>query len=174
MLYQQQLPQPVQPQLGMMNHLKEQLEERTRILQADIKTQQQELHDIKEKLQLANFQVTCYARMLTYRMLQHAHFQLTQLKHVNLQLTQLQLDNFQVTQLELANLQVGQNNVRHHSETISDSCSSPLKPLGFGGDVMVCVLSILFSGADYYPLTALPSHAASVHGTFSAAGAPLC
>ncbi|CAL8401703.1 unnamed protein product [Boreogadus saida] len=45
------------PQLGMMNHLKEKLEERTRILQADIKTQQQELHDIKEKLQLANFQM---------------------------------------------------------------------------------------------------------------------
>lgn len=41
-----------------MHQLKEQLEERTRILQADIKTQQQELHDIKEKLQLANLQVT--------------------------------------------------------------------------------------------------------------------
>lgn len=47
-----------QPQLGVMHQLKEQLEERTRILQADIKTQQQELHDIKEKLQLANLQVT--------------------------------------------------------------------------------------------------------------------
>ncbi|XP_060941887.1 neuronal PAS domain-containing protein 2 isoform X2 [Limanda limanda] len=46
-----------QPQLGVMNQLKEQLEERTRILQADIKTQQQELHAIKEKLQLANLQV---------------------------------------------------------------------------------------------------------------------
>uniref|UniRef100_A0A8D3BZN9 Neuronal PAS domain-containing protein 2-like n=1 Tax=Scophthalmus maximus TaxID=52904 RepID=A0A8D3BZN9_SCOMX len=45
-----------QPQLGVMNQLKEQLEERTRILQADIKTQQQELHDIKEKLHLANIQ----------------------------------------------------------------------------------------------------------------------
>uniref|UniRef100_A0A3Q2XL32 Neuronal PAS domain protein 2 n=1 Tax=Hippocampus comes TaxID=109280 RepID=A0A3Q2XL32_HIPCM len=45
-----------QPQLGVMNQLKEQLEERTRILQADIKTQQQELHDIKEKLHLANLQ----------------------------------------------------------------------------------------------------------------------
>lgn len=49
-----------QPQLGVMNQLKEQLEERTRILQADIKTQQQELHDIKEKLHLANIQVTKY------------------------------------------------------------------------------------------------------------------
>lgn len=47
-----------QPQLCVMNQLKEQLEERTRILQADIKTQQQELHDIKEKLHLANLQVT--------------------------------------------------------------------------------------------------------------------
>ncbi|XP_016106148.1 neuronal PAS domain-containing protein 2 isoform X2 [Sinocyclocheilus grahami] len=46
-----------QPQLGVMHQLKEQLEERTRILQADIKTQQQELHDIKEKLQLANLQM---------------------------------------------------------------------------------------------------------------------
>ncbi|CAL1573734.1 unnamed protein product [Knipowitschia caucasica] len=46
-----------QPQLGVMNQLKEQLEERTRILQADIKTQQQELHDIKEKLQMANLQM---------------------------------------------------------------------------------------------------------------------
>ncbi|XP_077448868.1 neuronal PAS domain-containing protein 2 isoform X2 [Stigmatopora argus] len=46
-----------QPQLGVMNQLKEQLEERTRILQADIKTQQQELYDIKEKLQLANLQM---------------------------------------------------------------------------------------------------------------------
>ncbi|XP_074528893.1 neuronal PAS domain-containing protein 2 isoform X4 [Halichoeres trimaculatus] len=46
-----------QPQLCVMNQLKEQLEERTRILQADIKTQQQELHDIKEKLHLANLQV---------------------------------------------------------------------------------------------------------------------
>ncbi|XP_041947728.1 neuronal PAS domain-containing protein 2 isoform X7 [Alosa sapidissima] len=45
-----------EPQLGVMHQLKEQLEERTRILQADIKTQQQELHDIKEKLQLANLQ----------------------------------------------------------------------------------------------------------------------
>ncbi|KAM5146663.1 circadian clock protein PASD1 [Mantella aurantiaca] len=39
-------------QLGMVNQLKEQLEERTRILQADIKTQQEELHVIKEQLQL--------------------------------------------------------------------------------------------------------------------------
>uniref|UniRef100_A0A673HTY4 Circadian locomoter output cycles protein kaput-like n=1 Tax=Sinocyclocheilus rhinocerous TaxID=307959 RepID=A0A673HTY4_9TELE len=46
-----------QPQLGVMHQLKDQLEERTRILQADIKTQQQELHDIKEKLQLANLQM---------------------------------------------------------------------------------------------------------------------
>ncbi|XP_069395570.1 neuronal PAS domain-containing protein 2 isoform X2 [Paralichthys olivaceus] len=60
----QQQPQPQssmyqlqQPQLGVMNQLKEQLEERTRILQADIKTQQQELHDIKEKLHLANLQM---------------------------------------------------------------------------------------------------------------------
>ncbi|EMP35385.1 Circadian locomoter output cycles protein kaput [Chelonia mydas] len=50
--------QPVTPvyhfpaQLGMMHQLKEQLEERTRILQADIKTQQEELHVIKEQLQL--------------------------------------------------------------------------------------------------------------------------
>lgn len=47
-----------QPQICVMNQLKEQLEERTRILQADIKTQQQELHDIKEKLHFANLQVT--------------------------------------------------------------------------------------------------------------------
>ncbi|XP_076847124.1 neuronal PAS domain-containing protein 2 isoform X2 [Brachyhypopomus gauderio] len=46
-----------QPQLGVMHHLKEQLEERTRVLQADIHTQQQELHHIKEKLQLANLQM---------------------------------------------------------------------------------------------------------------------
>ncbi|KAM8997622.1 neuronal PAS domain-containing protein 2-like isoform 1-T3 [Ara ararauna] len=39
-------------QLGVMHQLKEQLEERTRILQADIKTQQEELHVIKEQLQL--------------------------------------------------------------------------------------------------------------------------
>ncbi|NWT62890.1 NPAS2 protein, partial [Erythrocercus mccallii] len=39
-------------QLGMMHQLKEHLEERTRILQADIKTQQEELHVIKEQLQL--------------------------------------------------------------------------------------------------------------------------
>ncbi|XP_015481680.1 circadian clock protein PASD1 isoform X4 [Parus major] len=47
-------------QLGMMHQLKEQLEERTRILQADIKTQQEELHVIKEQLQLvqdSNMQV---------------------------------------------------------------------------------------------------------------------
>ncbi|XP_071669588.1 circadian clock protein PASD1 isoform X3 [Patagioenas fasciata] len=47
--------QPLYPfptQLGMMHQLKEQLEERTRILQADIKTQQEELHVIKEQLQL--------------------------------------------------------------------------------------------------------------------------
>uniref|UniRef100_A0A667XH70 Neuronal PAS domain protein 2 n=1 Tax=Myripristis murdjan TaxID=586833 RepID=A0A667XH70_9TELE len=61
-IYQQQQQQSSmyqlpQPQLGVMNQLKEQLEERTRILQADIKTQQQELHDIKEKLQLANLQM---------------------------------------------------------------------------------------------------------------------
>uniref|UniRef100_A0A8C1LHB2 Neuronal PAS domain protein 2 n=1 Tax=Cyprinus carpio TaxID=7962 RepID=A0A8C1LHB2_CYPCA len=49
-----------QPQLGVMHQLKEQLEERTRVLQADIKTQQQELHDIKEKLQLANLQVQAH------------------------------------------------------------------------------------------------------------------
>ncbi|XP_021474089.2 neuronal PAS domain-containing protein 2 isoform X4 [Oncorhynchus mykiss] len=53
-MYQQQ---PPEPQLGVMHQLKEQLEERTRILQMDIKTQQQELHDIKEKLQLANLQM---------------------------------------------------------------------------------------------------------------------
>ncbi|KAL2094200.1 hypothetical protein ACEWY4_008919 [Coilia grayii] len=55
---QQQSMYPFQqPQLGVMHQLKEQLEERTRILQADIKTQQAELHDIKEKLQLANIQM---------------------------------------------------------------------------------------------------------------------
>ncbi|XP_061658447.1 neuronal PAS domain-containing protein 2 isoform X2 [Syngnathoides biaculeatus] len=54
---QSSLFQLQQPQLGVMNQLKEQLEERTRILQADIKTQQQELHDIKEKLHLANLQM---------------------------------------------------------------------------------------------------------------------
>ncbi|XP_071669587.1 circadian clock protein PASD1 isoform X2 [Patagioenas fasciata] len=43
---------PFPTQLGMMHQLKEQLEERTRILQADIKTQQEELHVIKEQLQL--------------------------------------------------------------------------------------------------------------------------
>ncbi|XP_018602116.1 neuronal PAS domain-containing protein 2 isoform X4 [Scleropages formosus] len=42
------------PQLGVMHQLKEQLEERTRVLQADIKTQQQELHSIKEQLQRVN------------------------------------------------------------------------------------------------------------------------
>ncbi|KPP76404.1 neuronal PAS domain-containing protein 2-like, partial [Scleropages formosus] len=50
------------PQLGVMHQLKEQLEERTRVLQADIKTQQQELHSIKEQLQRvnsSNLQVTC-------------------------------------------------------------------------------------------------------------------
>ncbi|KAK9393589.1 circadian clock protein PASD1 [Crotalus adamanteus] len=41
-------------QMGMMHQLKEQLEERTRILQADIKTQQEELHVIKEQLQLVH------------------------------------------------------------------------------------------------------------------------
>ncbi|XP_036403914.1 neuronal PAS domain-containing protein 2-like isoform X2 [Megalops cyprinoides] len=41
-----------QPPLGVMHQLKEQLEERTRVLQADIKTQQQGLHHIKEQLQL--------------------------------------------------------------------------------------------------------------------------
>uniref|UniRef100_A0A3P8ZXK5 Neuronal PAS domain protein 2 n=1 Tax=Esox lucius TaxID=8010 RepID=A0A3P8ZXK5_ESOLU len=55
-MYQE--PQPPAPHMGVMHQLKEQLEERTRILQMDIKTQQQELHDIKEKLQLANLQVT--------------------------------------------------------------------------------------------------------------------
>uniref|UniRef100_A0A4W3ITW8 Neuronal PAS domain protein 2 n=1 Tax=Callorhinchus milii TaxID=7868 RepID=A0A4W3ITW8_CALMI len=39
-------------QLDVMHQLKEQLEERTRILQANIKTQQEELHQIKEQLQL--------------------------------------------------------------------------------------------------------------------------
>nr|XP_033800166.1 circadian clock protein PASD1 isoform X2 [Geotrypetes seraphini] len=39
-------------QMGMMHQLKEKLEARTRILQADIKTQQKELDVIKEQLQL--------------------------------------------------------------------------------------------------------------------------
>uniref|UniRef100_A0AAX7SP94 Neuronal PAS domain protein 2 n=1 Tax=Astatotilapia calliptera TaxID=8154 RepID=A0AAX7SP94_ASTCA len=56
-MQQSSMYQLQQPQLGVMNQLKEQLEERTRILQADIKTQQQELHDIKEKLHLANLQM---------------------------------------------------------------------------------------------------------------------
>ncbi|KAJ8348849.1 hypothetical protein SKAU_G00274380 [Synaphobranchus kaupii] len=43
-----------QPQLGVMHQLKKQLEERTRILQDDIMTQQQELHDIREQLQLVS------------------------------------------------------------------------------------------------------------------------
>ncbi|XP_048838857.1 neuronal PAS domain-containing protein 2 isoform X3 [Brienomyrus brachyistius] len=42
------------PQLGMMHELKEQLEERTRLLQDDIRSQQQELHSIKEQLQLVS------------------------------------------------------------------------------------------------------------------------
>ncbi len=58
-----------QPQLCVMSQLKEQLEERTRILQADIKTQQQELHDIKEKLHLANLQVTLPQRQKKNKLL---------------------------------------------------------------------------------------------------------
>ncbi|XP_032886150.1 neuronal PAS domain-containing protein 2-like isoform X1 [Amblyraja radiata] len=53
----QQPPMAVYPcpvQQGVMHHLKEQLEERTRILQANIKTQQEELHQIKEQLQLVH------------------------------------------------------------------------------------------------------------------------
>lgn len=49
-----------------MHQLKEQLEERTRILQADIKTQQEELHVIKEQLQLvqdSNLQVPTASRL---------------------------------------------------------------------------------------------------------------
>uniref|UniRef100_A0A3P8Y2N4 Neuronal PAS domain protein 2 n=1 Tax=Esox lucius TaxID=8010 RepID=A0A3P8Y2N4_ESOLU len=61
-MYQE--PQPPAPHMGVMHQLKEQLEERTRILQMDIKTQQQELHDIKEKLQLANLQVTRLSRLV--------------------------------------------------------------------------------------------------------------
>ncbi|KAJ8396780.1 hypothetical protein AAFF_G00013790 [Aldrovandia affinis] len=41
-----------QPPPGVMHQLKEQLEERTRVLQDDIKTQQHGLHHIKEQLQL--------------------------------------------------------------------------------------------------------------------------
>ncbi|XP_038631444.1 neuronal PAS domain-containing protein 2-like isoform X2 [Scyliorhinus canicula] len=51
----QQAPLPMYrcpAQLGVMHQLKEQLEERTRILQANITTQQEELHHIKEQLQL--------------------------------------------------------------------------------------------------------------------------
>ncbi|XP_069749556.1 neuronal PAS domain-containing protein 2 isoform X3 [Narcine bancroftii] len=42
---------PCPAQMGVMHQLKEQLEERTRVLQANIKTQQEELHHIKEQLQ---------------------------------------------------------------------------------------------------------------------------
>ncbi|XP_072913917.1 circadian locomoter output cycles protein kaput-like [Hemitrygon akajei] len=45
---------PRSVQLGVMHQLKEQLEERTRILQANIQTQQEELHHIKEQLQLVH------------------------------------------------------------------------------------------------------------------------
>ncbi|XP_072125876.1 neuronal PAS domain-containing protein 2 [Mobula birostris] len=45
---------PCSVQLGVMHQLKEQLEERTRILQANIQTQQEELHHIKEQLQLVH------------------------------------------------------------------------------------------------------------------------
>ncbi|XP_051878293.1 neuronal PAS domain-containing protein 2 [Pristis pectinata] len=45
---------PCPAQLGVMHQLKEQLEERTRILQANIKTQQEELYHIKEQLQLVH------------------------------------------------------------------------------------------------------------------------
>ncbi|KAJ8351429.1 hypothetical protein SKAU_G00229050 [Synaphobranchus kaupii] len=50
----QQSPVAVMQQspMGVMHQLKEDLEERTRLLQADIKTQQQGLHHIKEQLQL--------------------------------------------------------------------------------------------------------------------------
>ncbi|KAF7688979.1 hypothetical protein HF521_013786 [Silurus meridionalis] len=48
---------PPQPQLGVMHQLTEHLEKRRLILQNDIKSQQQELHHIKEKLQLANLQM---------------------------------------------------------------------------------------------------------------------
>ncbi|XP_067853386.1 neuronal PAS domain-containing protein 2 isoform X2 [Heptranchias perlo] len=53
----QQPPMPMyqcSAQLGVMHQLKEQLEERTRILQDNIKTQQEELHHIKEQLQLVH------------------------------------------------------------------------------------------------------------------------
>ncbi|XP_053473972.1 neuronal PAS domain-containing protein 2 isoform X1 [Ictalurus furcatus] len=46
-----------QPQLGVMHQLTEHLEKRRLILQHDIKTQQQELHHIKEKLELTNLQM---------------------------------------------------------------------------------------------------------------------
>ncbi|KAK2816668.1 hypothetical protein Q7C36_022939 [Tachysurus vachellii] len=46
-----------QPQLGVMHQLTEHLEKRRLILQHDIKSQQQELNHIKEKLQIANLQM---------------------------------------------------------------------------------------------------------------------
>ncbi|KAF4073388.1 hypothetical protein AMELA_G00258370 [Ameiurus melas] len=46
-----------QPQLGVMHQLTEHLEKRRLLLQHDIKTQQQELHHIKEKLELTNLQM---------------------------------------------------------------------------------------------------------------------
>nr|XP_014341507.1 PREDICTED: circadian clock protein PASD1 [Latimeria chalumnae] len=62
-------------QLGMMHQLKEQLEERTRMLQADIKTQQEELHSIKEQLQFvqdSNLQILLQQPVpLGFNSLQH-------------------------------------------------------------------------------------------------------
>ncbi|XP_047664938.1 neuronal PAS domain-containing protein 2 isoform X3 [Tachysurus fulvidraco] len=46
-----------QPQIGVMHQLTEHLEKRRLVLQHDIKTQQQELNHIKEKLQIANLQM---------------------------------------------------------------------------------------------------------------------
>ncbi|MBN3301379.1 CLOCK protein, partial [Amia calva] len=71
------LQQPMyqfQPQIGVMHQLKEQLEERTRILQADIKTQQQELHEIKEQLQLvsnSNLQMLLQPAPMSFSSAQH-------------------------------------------------------------------------------------------------------
>lgn len=72
---QQQPPpiyQPQKPRPGIVNQLKEQLEERTRVLQADIKTQQKELYKIKEKLHTANLQVTEIIQFFLNKMYTHS------------------------------------------------------------------------------------------------------
>lgn len=97
-------PQPVlqfSTQLDAMQHLKEQLEQRTRMIEANIQRQQEELRQIQEELQRVQGQGLQVRRVSASQQTETCHFTYPQLKLLDYGKNQDYFDQYSTTIISL-------------------------------------------------------------------------